>query len=116
MKHRGHKTRQKWIWTREQDGLLGKLSDWEVAERLGRPLSTVRNRRERLRIAPAFLTAKEYPRPVGLRVAHLDPWTPKQEKLLGKFSDAEVARRLGRSVARVTNRRNRLGIRACFAD
>src|SRR4051812_11591367 len=110
MKHRGYKSRERIVWTDEQDALLGKFSDWEAAARLGRPLSTVRNRRERLRIAPAFLTAKEYPRFVGLRVAHLDPWTPKQESLLGKFSDAEVARLLGRSVRRITNRRQRLKI------
>ena len=61
--------------------MLGKLADWAVAQRLGRKLSTVRARRERLHIPPAFLTAKEYPRFVGQRVAHLDPWTGDQEEV-----------------------------------
>ena len=34
-------------WTPEQDALLGKLSDQEAAQALGRKLSTVRARRER---------------------------------------------------------------------
>src|SRR5439155_13881720 len=43
-KTRGRKTpgepkRRRIVWTPEQDALLGKLADWEVAQRLGRKLS-----------------------------------------------------------------------------
>ncbi len=110
----GEPRRLRIVWTPEQDALLGKLADWEVAQRLRRKLSTVRARRERLHIPPAFLTAKEYPRFVGQRVAHLDPWTGEQDELLGMDSDAEVASILDRKAARVTNRRYKLDVPPCY--
>ena len=38
------------------------------------------------------------------------PWTPEQDALLGTAPDAEVARRLGRSLGAVYSRRHNLGI------
>ena len=68
-------------WTVEQDRLLGKVADRQIARRLGRSLQAVIARRQ------------------ALRIRNLDPpwkvWTPEQDKLLGRVSDRAMAARLG---------------------
>ncbi|HTV43099.1 MAG TPA: hypothetical protein VMF08_21220 [Candidatus Sulfotelmatobacter sp.] len=78
-------------WTRDEEALLGTLSDGELALRLKRSVTAVQVRRLTLRI----------PKP--------DPryraWKPAEEKLLGTVPDSQLAEQLGRSRASVTARR-----------
>jgi DNA-binding CsgD family transcriptional regulator len=88
-------------WTAEDDKLLGLRPDAQVAMLLGIGVSTVRHRRNQLRISL----------PVRLKkVTPPKPWPAEEIVMLGKASDAQVARRLGRSVTSVKTRRLRLGI------
>jgi hypothetical protein len=48
-------TRRK-FWSQAEDSLLGKRPDTEIARKLNRPLSGVKNRRKKLKI-PALKTA-----------------------------------------------------------
>lgn len=83
-------------WTPEQDARFRELNDKEIAEKLGRTLSSVENRRTRLKI--------KVPKP-GWRF-----FTPEEDALLGTASDAEIAKRLGRHPASVQSRRLKLGL------
>ena len=68
---------------------------------LGIGVSAVRHRRNQLRISlPARLWKVTPPK----------PWPAEEIAMLGKSSDAQVARRLGRSVTSVKTRRLRLGL------
>jgi hypothetical protein len=88
-------------WTAEDDKLLGLRPDAQVAMLLGIGVSTVRHRRNQLRISlPARLKKVTPPK----------PWSAEEIALLSKASDAQVARRLGRSVISVKAKRLRLGI------
>jgi DNA-binding CsgD family transcriptional regulator len=88
-------------WTAEDDKLLGLRPDAQVAMLLGIDVSTVRHRRNQLRISlPARLKKVTPPK----------PWSAEEIALLSKASDAQVARRLGRSVTSVKTKRLRLGI------
>src|SRR5207249_5164624 len=69
-------------WTDDQDALFSKFNDSEIAEKLGRTLGSVENRRTRLRVS--------VPKP-GWRF-----FTPEEDALLGTGTDAEIAQRLGR--------------------
>ena len=75
--------------------MLGKVSDAQVARRLGRSLTSVKTRRLRLGIGSSR-----------------HRWAPEQDVLLGKFPDQTLARRLGCTVKAVQARRERLGIPA----
>src|SRR5262249_22179745 len=70
----------------------------EVAAALRRSLDAVRLQR-RLRKIPGV---------DDLSIPKI--WTPAEEKLLGKLSDEEVAKRTGRKVSAVRNRRQRKGL------
>jgi hypothetical protein len=83
-------------WTPDQDALFSKCNDKEIAEELGRTLSSVENRRTRLKI--------RVPKP-GWRF-----FTPEEDALLGTASDAEIAKRIGRHPSSVQSRRLRLGM------
>src|SRR5260221_3495025 len=61
-------------WTIEQDSLLGKFSDAEVARQIGRSVAVVRDRRQKHKIQL----------PPKLR-----PWTPQEEEWLGSTTDPE---------------------------
>ena len=80
----------------DQDALFKKCSDKEIAEQLGRTLSSVENRRTRLKI--------RVPKP-GWRF-----FTPEEDALLGTASDAEIAKRIGRHPSSVQSRRLKLGM------
>jgi len=66
---------------------------------LGCRLTSVEQRRRKLHI-----------RSVNPRRPLPDAWTPEQSALLGTAPDADIARRLGRTVTAITLRRSRLGI------
>lgn len=78
-------------WTPEQDALFSQCNDEEIAGKLGRTLSSVENRRGRLKIRT--------PKP-GWRF-----FTPEEDALLGTAPDAEIAKRIGRHPASVQARR-----------
>jgi len=84
-------------WTPAEDRLFAELNDNELAEKLGRTISSVENRRTRLKIP--------VPKP-GWRF-----FTPEDDALLGTAPDVEIAKRLGRHPASVQTRRLRLGLR-----
>jgi hypothetical protein len=84
-------------WTPAEDKLFNKLNDKELAEKFGRTISSVENRRTRLRIP--------VPKP-GWRL-----FTPEEDALLGTAPDVEIAKRLGRHPSSVQTRRLRLGLR-----
>ena len=81
-------------WTHDEDKLLGRLPDKEVAGRLGIDRGTVRRRR----------------RVLGIPVP--STWRRDEDAVLGVHSDIEVARRLDRTVGQVSKRRLKLGIAA----
>ena len=88
-------------WTAEDDKLLGLRPDAQVAMLLGISEATVRYRRNQLRISlPGRLRKVTPPK----------PWRAEEIAMLGKASDAQVARRLGRSVTSVKTKRLRLGL------
>ncbi|HXA45134.1 MAG TPA: hypothetical protein VNZ25_06485, partial [Candidatus Angelobacter sp.] len=70
-------------WTVSEMQLLGKVLDEEAGRLLRRSISSVKTKRQKLRI-PSL-------RP------WLRPWTKKELLLVGKLPDAEVARRTGHS-------------------
>jgi transcriptional regulator with XRE-family HTH domain len=79
--------------------LLGKLSDHEIARRLGVARTTVSKLRRRLGIAPV---RKAKPRG--------RPWLRGVRAVLGKLSDREVARRTGVHFKTVSEVRRALSI------
>jgi hypothetical protein len=79
------------LWAAEETALLGQVPDAEVA---GRTVGAVRQKREEFGI----------PNPAGNR------WRCDEIALLGTLPDCEVARRLGRSLQSVTQKRIKLGI------
>jgi DNA-binding transcriptional LysR family regulator len=83
-------------WTAAEDKLLGKRPDRVIAEKLGRPYYSVRDRRR-------FLGIK----PMGSRVRHglARAWTPAEDALLGTGSDEEIGQRIGRTESAVKMRR-----------
>jgi hypothetical protein len=83
-------------WKATDNALFSKFNDKEIARKLGRTLSSVENRRTRLKIP--------VPNP-GWRF-----FTPAEDALLGTAADAEIAARLGRHRSSVQARRLRLGI------
>jgi len=96
---------QKRRWTAEEDALLGTALDVEVAGKLGRSEASVQLRRLQLGIAPA--PAPMHPRSGDSGYRN---WDPRNDHLLGKLRDEEVARRTGCRVQTVRVRRHRLGI------
>jgi len=94
-KRRGTKP---WMWTPEDDKLLGTDSDEVIARKLGRSWSTVRRRRAFLKI----------PCSKKRRIPKL--WTPQEDKLLGTETDKAIGRKLRCSGSTVSRRRALLGI------
>jgi hypothetical protein len=74
------------------------MPDDEVVRQIGRSSGAVIQRRETLHIPKA--------NPI------LRDWTPEEEKLLGTGADAEIARRLKRTLRATAHRRVRLKIPA----
>ena len=82
-------------WTAEEEKLLGRRPDFEVAQLLKRTPRAVEA--QRLKLGRKFGET-----PVR--------WTPEEIKLLGAVPDEEVARRLGRGLQAVITRRQLLRI------
>jgi len=76
--------------------LLGTMTDEQLAKKLNRPKMGISLRRQRLKI-PIFGSLRP-------------KWTPAADELFAKHSYVEIARRLGRTISSVQNRRFRLGI------
>src|SRR5690348_10461249 len=78
----GTRSARQFPWTKEEDALLGKLTDREVAEKLNRTLTGVRDRRKYLGIA-----AKEHaPQDFRIEKAARDRYT----RLFATKSNAEL--------------------------
>jgi len=88
-------------WTAEQDAVLGIKSDREIANFLNRSPEAVAARRLILGIS---LSPKARLR----RAPHR--WTRRELRFLGRFSDADVAKRIGCSVLMVYKKRLKLRI------
>jgi hypothetical protein len=86
-------------WTAEEDALLGKFTDEEVARKLDYPVTRVRRRRRLL----------------GLQSSnpHHRHWTEEEIALLGTRPDREVGKMVNRSLANVRCKRLELGIPFC---
>lgn len=110
--------RARWAWDPEEVAMLGTASDAAVARTLGRSLLTVRRKRCRLRIRPAPRGAPQRPLPrppapiAVRRQAKTEPfvWARHQVALLGKMSDARLARLAGIGEEAVARARARRGI------
>lgn len=83
-------------WTTEEDALLGRLSDEEVARRLGYDVTRV-NRRRRLLGLPSNNPNHRH-------------WTKEEMALLGTRPDRDVAPLVNRSLENVRGKRLALGI------
>lgn len=83
-------------WLPRARPLFGKVSDHEIARRLGVPRRTVSKERCKLGIAPAPRSDRS--------------WVAKVRPLLGKLPDFEVARRAGVNLHRVVAARRDAGI------
>jgi len=73
---------------------LGTANDRDLARQLHRSVKLVRKKRRTLNSAAPFRRS----------------WNSAEERLIGKFSDTEVARRLNRTVMAVALHRQRLGL------
>ena len=86
-------------WTQEDDAMLGRFTDAEIARRTGRSNSAVWLRRKQLGIPP-------------VPKANYGPWTTAEIALLGTMSDKKFAERFGHSVGSTKAKRLSLGIAA----
>lgn len=83
-------------WTAEEDALLSKLTDEEVARKLGYVVTRVRRRRRLLGLASNNPNHRQ--------------WTKEEIALLGRRPDREVAPLVNRSLSNVRYKRLELGI------
>jgi hypothetical protein len=83
-------------WAAEEDALLGKFTDEEVARKLGYSLGRVRRRRQRLRL-----------RSGNPKHRH---WTTEEIALLGTSPDREVGKLVNRTLENVRCKRLEMGI------
>jgi hypothetical protein len=110
-------------WTPQEEALLGSKPDNELARAFGRTVLAVGARRSELgRPKPdtAFKVVKVVAPDAGRKqpanTANAKPgasyctWTMAEDSLLGKFTDAEVGRKLGYPVDRVRRRRRLLAL------
>jgi len=85
-------------WTKLELKILATKPDEEIAERIGRTLEAVRNRRMRVG-RPRVI------RPGGRRL-----WTKAELRILATTPDVEAARQTGRTLAAVRDMRYKIGI------
>jgi hypothetical protein len=110
-------------WTSEEDAMLGSKPDAELARLFGRTALAVAARRialgrpkleARFKVIKVLAPAARGKPPANMAYAkpgaRYCTWTPEEDALLGKFTDQEVARKLGHAVARVRRRRHLLGL------
>lgn len=112
-------------WTLEEEALLASKPDKELALAFGRTIQAVGARRCKLgRPKPnaAFKVVKvvssgvrhrqSVPAVNAKQGAAYCTWAAKEDALLGKFTDEEVAHKLGYPVTRVRRRRRLLGLQS----
>ncbi len=108
-------------WTAAEEAALGTRPDEELARALGRRVKTVARRRQELgksKPGGGVKWIKVAAQGVGTAGAVNTAkgkrgwctWKPEQDALLGRFTDAEVARKLGIKLPRVRRRRMLLGV------
>lgn len=98
--------RVEYDWTPENVALLGKMSDGDVAARIGGKADAVRHKRKTLKIKPfksKHGLTKGKPR-INFN------WTEEALNLLGTKTDKEIALLLGLSSSGVARKRRLLGI------
>ncbi|MFL6202925.1 MAG: hypothetical protein ACJ76J_27475 [Thermoanaerobaculia bacterium] len=95
-----HGKHRKFPWRPEDLALLGKVSDGDLARRLGLTRTSVTCKRQGLGIAPLC------PR------ARVIEWTPAMLERLGKAADWQIAEELGVASATIHKKRHELGILA----
>lgn len=83
-------------WTTDMDGLLGTVSDNELAKRFDMPIIRVRQRRLALGVEPFQPDQRQ--------------WSAEEDALLGEHSIQDVAARLNISSSQVRKRMDELGI------
>lgn len=86
-------------WTPEEDAMLGKCTDEEIARKLGYAVTRVRRRRHLLGLPSNNPNHRH--------------WTKEEIELLGTRPDREVAPLVNRTLANVRNKRLELGIPFC---
>jgi len=94
---------RKFPWTKDEDALLGKISDRELARKLNRTIHAVRGRRKFLGITAIY----HAPQPFRMPPEPADGYA----KLFASKSDKELKQILGWSYKRIRTRRRRLGER-----
>src|SRR5438034_2535739 len=87
-------------WTAEEDRLLGRAPDEEIARRIGKSRRAVRSRRTALGIRSHTS---------GLPRRY---WSADEDRLVGTMPDQQLARQLGRSKEAIRLRRIHLGIQS----
>jgi hypothetical protein len=97
MKKHSKRTKAKHDWLPQESKLLGKVSDAELARRIGIRTAEVSKKRASMGIDPSSLSKRL-------------KWTPKNLALLGTRTDNEVARIMNGSSGRVAAKRLSLGI------
>ena len=85
-------------WLEQHGTLIGKLPDEVVAQRVGKSRGYIK----KIRLERGIHFNRK-----------LRPWTPEEERLLGKYTDREVGRLLVRDIRAVANRRRALGRPPC---
>src|SRR5439155_1756169 len=85
-------------WLEQHGALIGKLPDEEIARRVGKSRGYIK----KIRLERGIHFNRK-----------LRPWTPEEERLLGKYTDREVGRLLVRDIRAVANRRRALGRPPC---
>jgi len=83
-------------WPEKYADLLGKIPDREVADLAGVGVSSIK----KLRLGKGIRFGRRRDR----------PWNPKDDRLLGKYTDKQAARMLVRDVREITQRRRALGL------
>jgi hypothetical protein len=86
-------------WTAQEDALLGKFTDEEVARKLDYPVTRVRRRRRLLGLQSSNPNHRH--------------WTKEEIALIGTRPDREVGKMVNRSLANVRCKRLELGIPFC---
>ncbi len=96
----GPRSTRRFPWTKEEDALLGKMTDREVAKKLNRKLSAVRDRRGFLGKAAVGRS----PQPVRMEREPRD----RHARLFAAKSNSELRAILGWSNKRIKTRRRQL--------